>query len=307
MTEEKNKKQKEKRKIDLIGFFRDDAKKGKTIDEGKFLGLSKTHQLILVSGIGVIILVFAALLIGSAKFYGLFLGMAVIVGFIPYSLRVYFRKQRLVKWEDNLPALLRDIAEARKSGMTLPQAVYKSAKVDYGELNPEVKRMANQISWGVPFNEVLTSFAKRSKSRFIERAIAIIVEAQVSGGALTDTLDAVARDASMIKELEKERKTRLNQQVVVMYSIFFLFIAIVVALQRLMIPLITSRGFSLASESPEEVLFFYRNLFFSMIVIQAIFNGMLAGQIGEGSAVIGLKHSAVFLVVGVVISVMFIF
>lgn len=276
-------------------------------EEKGLFGLPKKDEVLLLSGVAAVILIFIALIIATPKFYGLFIGMAVMVAFVPYALTIYFEKRVKVELEANLPAFLREIAESKKTGMTLPQAVYKSAKIDYGKLSPEVKKMANQISWGVPFNEVLMRFARRSKSRFIERSIAIIIESQISGGAITDTLDSVAEDATIVKELEKERKSRLDQQVMIMYAIFFLFLAIVVALQSLLVPLITSQGFSLSSESPQEVLFFYRNLFFSMIVIQAVFNGLLAGQIGEGSIVIGLKHSAIFLVVGVVISMLFIF
>ena len=38
---------------------------------------------------------------------------------------------------------------------------------------------------------------------------------------------------------------------------------------------------------------YYNALFISMIIIQGIFTGLVAGQIGEGSAVAGLKHSVI--------------
>jgi flagellar protein FlaJ len=230
-----------------------------------------------------------------------------MVGFIPYSLSTYQGKQRILQMEENLPAFLRDIAEAKKTGMTLPQAVYKSSRVDYGKLSSEVKKMSTQISWGVPFSGVLRRFSDRTNSDFIRRSIAIIIEAEHSGGALAETLDAVARDARLIKESEKERVTRLSQQAMIMYAIFFLFLAIVVALQKLMVPLVTAGGFAVATQEPEAVLSFYRSIFFSMIVIQGIFSGLLAGQISEGSIVVGLKHSAIFLTVGVFTSWIFIF
>ena len=271
------------------------------------LGLERKNEILLVSGICAAIFAILALFIVPPSLFGIFVGIAVMVAFIPYSAVTYRANQRLLHIEDSLPAFLRDIAEAKKTGMTLPQAVYKSSRVDYGALTPEVKRMANQISWGVPFAEVLGRFSRRAKSNFIRRSIAIIVEAERSGGAIAETLDAVARDARLIKESEKERVTRLSQQAMIMYAIFFLFLAIVIALQKLMIPLVTAGGFSVATQDPESVLSFYRVIFFSMIVIQGIFSGLLAGQISEGSIVVGLKHSAIFLTVGVFVSWIFIF
>jgi len=282
-------------------------KEKKFRESKEFLGLPKRRQLLLFSVALAAILILSALILAPPRLYGAFTGLGVMIAFIPYSLYSYLEQSVLKDMEDNLPEFLRDIAESRKTGMTLPEAVYKSMRIDYGKLTPEVKKMAYQISWGVPFEDVLKRFAKRAKSRFIERSIAIIIQAQVSGGALTDTLDSVARDATLIKEAEKERKSKLNQQTMIMYAIYILFVIIVISLQKLMIPLITSKGFTLATQNPEEIISFYRNLFFSMIVIQAVFNGMLAGQISEGSPVIGLKHSAIFLAFGVVASWIFIF
>jgi len=41
-----------------------------------------------------------------------------------------------------------------------------------------------------------------------------------------------------------------------------------------------------------------RTLFFHMSVIQALFSGLIAGKMGEGTVSAGLKHSVVLLVVG---------
>ena len=46
---------------------------------------------------------------------------------------------------------------------------------------------------------------------------------------------------------------------------------------------------------------YYRTLFFHMVLIQAFFNGVLAGQLGEGSVVAGLKHSAIMLGVALLV------
>jgi flagellar protein FlaJ len=278
------------------------------IDKGELLlGMEKKYAVLMLSGCSSALVFLMIILFGPADMMGFGIGIALTVAFVPYSFFSYFQKKASVDMEKNLPSFLRDIAESRKTGMTLPQALYKSAQIDYGKLSKELKKMANQISWGVPFHEVLARFSKRSNSPFIQRSIAIIIEAQESGGALIETLDAVANDARMIKEAEEERKSKLKQQAVIIYAIFFLFMAIVVALQKLMMPLIYSKGFALATEDPTIIVNYYRNLFFSMILIQGFFNGMIAGQIAEGSPVMGLKHSALFVIVGVFVSWLFIF
>ena len=271
------------------------------------LGLEKRYAVLVFSG-GASALVFLMLIFfAPTDMLGFSVGVAMSVAFIPYSIFTYLEKKSVVDMEDNLPSFLRDIAESRKTGMTLPQALHKSAQADYGKLSIELRKMANQISWGIPFQDVLKRFSKRSRSPFIQRAIAIIIEAQQSGGALIETLDAVAKDARMLKDAEAERKSKLKQQAYIIYGIFILFMIIVAMLQKLMMPLIYSKGFALATEDPIEIISYYRNLFFSMILIQGLFNGMIAGQISEGSTVMGLKHSAIFVIVGVMVSWLFIF
>ncbi len=281
-----------------------------TIKESKeeqFLGMQKEKGALLVSGVIAFFLLSMGLIFVPERFQGIIIGSAALIGFIPYSMLSYLKKKKVTALEERFPDFIRDIAASRKSGMTLPQAIYKSSKTDYGELSSEIKKMANQISWGIPFRTVLQRFSDRVVSKFIKRSIAIILQAEISGGVLADTLDSVAKDAHLIKEAEREREAKLNQQAMIMYAIFLLFVAIVVALQRLMIPLLSARGLSVSAQDPTSLLNFYKNLFFSMIMLQAIFNGLLAGQIAEGSAVLGLKHSAVFLTIGVIVSWVFIF
>ena len=136
--------------MDLNIFRKKAPKKG----EQRILGLEKKHAILFFSVAAAAVLGVTAFLVAGPKMYGLFFGLAVTVGFVPYSLYSYSKQRRIRDIEDNFPALLRDIAESRKSGMTLPQAVYKSARIDYGALSPDVKRMANQISWGVPLASV---------------------------------------------------------------------------------------------------------------------------------------------------------
>src|SRR3989338_6956730 len=140
------------------------GKKKEFEDEKEFLGLEKKYQLLLFSVIFAVLLILLAIFLAPPKFFGLFIGAGVMIAFIQYSLTNYIEGTRIKDVEENLPAFLRDIAEARKTGMTLPESVYKSLRVDYGALSPEVQKMAYQISWGVPFNEVLERFARRSKS-----------------------------------------------------------------------------------------------------------------------------------------------
>ena len=49
------------------------------------------------------------------------------------------------------PNFFRDLAGMNDSGMTLPNAVHLVAAAEYGTLTPHIRRLDNEMSWGVGF------------------------------------------------------------------------------------------------------------------------------------------------------------
>jgi flagellar protein FlaJ len=44
---------------------------------------------------------------------------------------------------------------------------------------------------------------------------------------------------------------------------------------------------------------YYNGLFVVMVAVQGIFSGLVAGQLGEGSVIAGVKHSMIMFIIGV--------
>ena len=214
--------------------------------------------------------------------------------------------------------------------MSFAEAVKLSTKANYGRLSPVVQTMHNKLSWGISSSRVLDMFQERLKqSRLITEAITIIQESYQSGGDVPATLDSIARDMTMLKETEAERVSMVKQSVMIMYGIFFMFVGIAVMIIYVMIPMIESQpavqssGFGFGFTSPcEGVNFFpcnlfsvvglllgvppgianyYISLFFMVVLIQGIFTGLIAGQMGENSITAGTKHSLVMALSGLAI------
>lgn len=229
--------------------------------------------------------------------------IVLIFGFIPYIGARYFEYTKLKSIEVAFPEFLRNISESQKSGITISQAIINSTKVNYGGLSPAINRMASQISWGVPLPRVLEKFSNYVKnSDFLRRSVAIILEAYRSGGDVAEVMESVADSARMIKDLESERRSKFNQQLLVMYAIYFIFLVIIIALNKILLPMfalsanqdVGGMAISMGTLDPT----FYRTIFLHMILMQAVFAGLIAGQVGEGSIIAGIKHSAIMLAVG---------
>jgi flagellar protein FlaJ len=229
-----------------------------------------------------------------------FLTFALLVFIGPYGFYAAARRGRVKRLEERFPDFLRDLAANRKAGLTLPAAVKIASKGEYGALTPEIVRMADQLSWNVAFDEALERFGERAKTPLIQRAVALILEASRTGGNVTDVLLAAARDAREIKNLETERATSMLLYTAIIYIAFLVFLGIAGTLYGTFVPQIAAAtagvgggsssqvaGLSVGKISVDE----YRTFYFVATLVQAVGNGVVAGVMESGRAVMGLRHS----------------
>lgn len=258
--------------------------------------------------------------------------LSIFLTTIPQLIFSYINYREMKEMELRFPHFLRDLVESTRAGLPLHKAIISASGADYGPLNKEIKKMADQLSWNVNIIEVLDQLKKRLRaSQTLTRVIRILMETYKSGGSVDDTLNSLSETLLTIQETEKERKSMLNQYVVATYAISFVFIGIVVGINRLMVPIFESMSMSptpIAGVVPNpcdicvhgggvqctpcKVYFrvcslfrietgsiscYYFALFFSMSIIQAATGGLVAGQIGEGSVKAGVKHSLILLAI----------
>jgi flagellar protein FlaJ len=249
--------------------------------------------------------------------------LSVFILAAPQILISYKKYRELKSMEEKFPAFLRDLTESIRAGMPFHAAISAASKLEYGPLSEEIKKMSNQISWGVPLDKVLDQFAERIKrSRRLFVSTKIIRESYVSGGDVVSILESVADNATILEESDKEKRSLLSQYTVLMYAISIIFIVIVVAINRLLVPIfqmpageefiglvnpcgycagITCKICALFETTaqnffaldPLSIGGYYTSLFFYMALIQAICCGLVAGQIGENSIVAGAKHGLI--------------
>ena len=267
---------------------------------------------------------------GSRVIGMMFLILSVIIGVVPYSVYSYFKYHKYTKMEEQFPRFMKDFAESVKGGMGFPQALDMAAKTDYGALSPEILKASNQVSWGMPFPRAMKKFGERIQgSKIMRQSFALVNEAFVAGGNVADIMQSIAENIGAIRNVEDERKSAMSQQVFIMYFIYAMFLGIIVALYKLLVPMLAvstgagasemfgGGGFDSCTVVPlmcdlGEVIGFtgehvyFKTLFFFMSLVQGISSGVLAGAIGEGKVVAGTKHAAVMVIAAMVVFIMFI-
>jgi len=283
---------------------------------------------------GILLLIGIILFYNDAGLLGNIVLTSLLIGFLPFIVVAYFNNEKIRAIEEQFPIFLRDIAESQKAGTSLPDAFRSATRTDYGKMSKEIKKISDQLSWGIPLQEALNRFSARMKnSEIITRSARIMNEAYSSGGDIAETMESIATDVNTIKELEKERASSMMQHITIMYIIYFVFIAIVISLAKTLFPMLEMNlgggftgsgtgGFndpcascatggnilciSCSTFTTLSMMFsfgtgaiaYYRALFFSMIIVQGIFSGLIAGQIGSNSALAGVKHSVILTAAG---------
>lgn len=225
---------------------------------------------------------------------------ALLVACAPMAYFAFLRARHIHALESRFPDFLRDLNESHASGMTMAQAVRVAARGDYGKLNPEIARMAHQVSWGTSFPDALRMFADRVGTPLVLRAVALISKATSAGGNVKDVLAAAARDAREIGSLDAERRGGMALYVIVIYVAFAVFLGVVAALQGLLVPslLQSTQGVTGGTLAGVQVggrlsMDDFRFIYFGVGLVQAIGSGIVAGVMSEGNLGAGLKHCAV--------------
>jgi len=273
-----------------------------------------------------------AFLIGDSGVIGNVIILSVFLLISPQLIMNYIKFKELKDIESAFPNFLRDLADATNAGLPLHKAIISLDKNNYGSLTKEVRKMAKQLTWNIDLIKVLNMFKERLKnSPTLEKTIRILIESYKSGGRVPEILNSLSNTLIEIQETNRERESSLKQYVTAMYIISFVFIGVVVAINKLMIPIFETSSasssefsFGLGGTNPcsfciygltleclpcnfyssictifnvntISISCYYFTLFFCMSVMQSIMSGLVAGQIGEGSIKAGFKHSLILL------------
>src|SRR5437867_9604988 len=233
------------------------------------------------------------------------------LGFIgPYGFYVAKLQREVKQIERRLSDFLRDVAEDGRFGMTLAEAIVVSSGGRYGKLTPEIKKMAAQITWGVPATEALRLFAERVKTPMVGRVVAIIVKSSDAGGDVADVLTMVRHDTKENQLPEDERRIAMSTYIAVIYISFMVFLVTIWNMDMTFLTklleasgaLETGAGGALAGASPlandlPTVVYNVKIAFFVAVIVHGLGDGILAGVLDTGKIANGLRHSFILLVI----------
>ena len=87
-----------------------------------------------------------------------------------------------------VPRFLRDVVDNVESGMDLVSSIKGTLGNEYSSLNEDVRKLANQLSWGIEFDKALINFANNVGSYNLRRDLYLVIEARRVGGHVEQIL-----------------------------------------------------------------------------------------------------------------------
>jgi len=250
--------------------------------------------------VNIISICFALLLVAvdfaflfNHKIFLFVLGVAFLIFILPFLTSFLIESGREKEKEEKFLEFARSITENVKSGVSVTKSILIIADKDYGSLTPHIKKLANQISLGIPFRKAFRIFASDTKNSVISRSTELIIEAESSGGDIASVIDQVVKSVNEIENLKKERKSKMFNMIVQNYIIFIIFIAIMLFVELSLLPMISS---SIGQQAINTQSQLFKRSFFILMLVQAFFAGLVTGKLSEGTMKAGIKHSAILLV-----------
>jgi len=262
-------------------------------------------------GIGAVILLADLALFMKSKVFIFILGIALLIVALPFIASTMIETGREKEKEDMFLEFARNLVESVKAGTPISKSIINVKDKEYGSLGPHIIKLANQIALGIPVRQALTIFAKDIGNAVVSRSVALITEAEASGGKIDDILESTAKSVSEVEDIKKARKSSMYNTVVQLYIIFMIFLVIMLVMQFKFIPMIQKTigeaggfagaggigigglggGTSTASAGDTDKVL--KTVFKVLILVQGFFAGLVIGNLSEGSIKAGIKHSAI--------------
>ena len=213
-----------------------------------------------------------------------------------------FKEKRI---QNQIPDFLKKLASTNETGMALRDSIALMARSKIGHLSKQIRLVWKDIDWGLDINNSLARFSNRIRTHTVVRAITLITKANESSGDVGEVLLVAARDAAFEQEMQKERSTNMLIYVMIIYISFMVFVGVVYVISTTFLTEMANAADQMAASGmqgggfmQEFDLNVFNRLFFHAAVIQGVCSGLIAGVMGEGSLLSGLKHSTIMLTVG---------
>ncbi len=237
--------------------------------------------------------------------------VALLIVLLPFGICYQIWRTKVMGLEAGIPEFLNRLSGINQVGLTLAQAITILVKADLGVLTYEIRKIKRDIEWGASVQDALVRFEERIRTPTIARAVTLITTASRMTGDIGVVLNIAARDAAISETLKRERRAEMFIYTAIVYLVFIVFIFVVAVIDAQFLSVLAGVDTLAPGSMPGGISFgstsiaTFERLLFHACLIQALFTGLIAGEMGEGSIRAGVKHAAIMVFIAFVIFTVF--
>ncbi len=184
----------------------------------------------------------------------------------------------------SLAEFLRDLSEARKTGLSPEKCIIAVSERNYGNLTSIVRRTAAGLAMGITLEKALARSIGRVRDWFLAITFRFLMDSITYGGGSPEVMDSLANFVRALSDSEEELRRSLRAYVMLPY-----FGALLVASAPLVI---IWQLMSSASQAPQpDMLSNLLVMLSTGAIINSYISGLIAGKTSRMVLAAGFTHS----------------
>jgi len=252
-------------------------------------------------------------MVGNTDIRDIGIVTGILISIFPYSIKQHQHARYLENIDSNLPPLIQSLISSVESGLSLLHAFEQTSDRKLGVLTPELKNFRANISWGMSLEDAFENLQRRVQTTLSVHVFTLLHISINAGGDVLQSLEIIQKHVTDSKNLEKERKSSLQPYVAIIYISFFVFLIIAILLVSqffaeisiIQQDMVESSGGQSSTGVFSALVGFdverVESLLFNMALIEAVFGGLAAGKISQGTFAAGIKHMVILVTVTVIL------
>ncbi|MBS7659544.1 type II secretion system F family protein [Candidatus Bathyarchaeota archaeon] len=261
------------------------------------IGLKKPYQVAVISAAiscGIIASAFftsALNFLTEPQHLPLFITLCLLIISLPAAV-VYVESVRINYAAENfMPSFLRDVTEARKTGLSPEKSIIHAARRSgYGRFSEVLRIIRSQIEWGVPIKRVFMNVKRKIQTWPVLVNFLILGETIKTGGGSSIALDILTEYSEKMKDVETHKRAMLRPYVILAF-IWSALLALTTTMVAMSVYTLTQLSIPGSETLPLRVIQEHLSLFSTGTLFQCWLSGFFIGKVSDGTFAAGFKYS----------------
>jgi flagellar protein FlaJ len=266
--------------------------------KSNLLGIRKPYRAAVLPALGVSGFIVAVVLLPlfqylmSPEVFPLLITTCLLVVSVPPAI-IYIKLAKLNAAAENaMPNFLRDVTEARKTGLSPEKCIiHASERTGYGRFSETLTLIRSQMEWGVSLRKVFANIKQKIQTWPVLVNFLILVETIKIGGGSATALEILTEYSEKQKDVDSNKISLLRPYVILAF-IWSVLIALTTTMVAMTIYAMTQLSLPGSAAMPLGVMQQQVNLFSIGIILQCWLSGFFVGKVNEGTFAAGFKYSA---------------